>query len=56
MQHMDVMDGHFVNNLTFGAPIVKCVRKHTKGYLDCHLMVTDPAKWIDDFVDVCLNV
>jgi len=46
--HLDVMDGHFVPNLTFGAPVVKCLRKNTPGILDVHLMVTDPAKWIDD--------
>ncbi|KAI8903129.1 Ribulose-phosphate 3-epimerase-like protein [Gorgonomyces haynaldii] len=47
--HMDVMDGHFVPNLTLGAPIIKSLRKHTKGFLDCHLMVTHPEQWIDDF-------
>lgn len=36
-------------NLTLGAPIVKCLRKHTKMFLDCHLMVTDPAFWVDDY-------
>ncbi|RKP12134.1 Ribulose-phosphate 3-epimerase-like protein [Piptocephalis cylindrospora] len=47
--HMDVMDGHFVPNLTLGAPIVKSLRKHTDAFLDCHLMVSDPAKWVEDF-------
>lgn len=47
--HVDVMDGHFVPNLTLGAPVVKCLRKHTKGFLDCHLMVTNPEKWVKDF-------
>ncbi|KAJ3217119.1 hypothetical protein HDU67_008496 [Dinochytrium kinnereticum] len=47
--HMDVMDGHFVPNLTLGAPIVQSLRKHTKGFLDCHLMVSEPEKWVDDF-------
>jgi ribulose-phosphate 3-epimerase len=42
------MDGHFVPNLTFGAPIISCLRKNTKGILDVHLMVTNPEKWIDD--------
>lgn len=47
--HMDVMDGHFVPNLTLGAPIVKALRKHTDVFLDCHLMVSEPEKWVDDF-------
>eukprot|EP00938_MAST-03A_sp_MAST-3A-sp1_P001406 g1406.t1 len=47
--HMDVMDGHFVPNLTLGAPIVKSLRKHTNAFLDCHLMVSEPRKWVDDF-------
>jgi ribulose-phosphate 3-epimerase len=47
--HIDVMDGHFVDNLTIGAPIVKCLRKHTKAFLDVHLMVTAPEKWVNDF-------
>ncbi|KYQ90685.1 ribulose phosphate 3-epimerase [Tieghemostelium lacteum] len=47
--HMDVMDGHFVPNLTIGAPVIKSLRKHTTGHLDCHLMVTNPELMIDDF-------
>eukprot|EP01104_Vermistella_antarctica_P016181 TRINITY_DN5477_c0_g1_i1.p1 TRINITY_DN5477_c0_g1~~TRINITY_DN5477_c0_g1_i1.p1 ORF type:complete len:230 (+),score=53.56 TRINITY_DN5477_c0_g1_i1:107-796(+) len=47
--HMDVMDGHFVPNLTLGAPIVSSLRKHTAAYLDCHLMVSNPGQWVDDF-------
>ncbi|KAJ1727108.1 RIBULOSE-phosphate 3-epimerase [Coemansia biformis] len=49
--HMDVMDGHFVPNLTLGAPIIKCLRPRTKGFLDCHLMVSRPEQWVDDFAD-----
>jgi len=40
--HVDIMDGHFVPNLTIGAPVVASLRKATKGFLDCHLMVSNP--------------
>lgn len=48
--HIDVMDGHFVPNLTFGAPVVKCIRKCSDKVFDCHLMISDPLKYVDDFV------
>ncbi|KAJ3227161.1 hypothetical protein HDU81_006883 [Chytriomyces hyalinus] len=48
--HVDVMDGHFVPNMSIGAPVVKCLRKHLpNAFLDCHLMVSDPEKWVVDF-------
>jgi ribulose-phosphate 3-epimerase len=47
--HVDVMDGHFVPNITFGPPVVKAVRGVTKLPLDCHLMIEDPDKFIPDF-------
>ena len=47
--HIDVMDGLFVPNLTFGAPVVKKIRKVTKLFFDCHLMVENPEKYITDF-------
>ncbi|KAJ3368079.1 hypothetical protein HDU91_000868 [Kappamyces sp. JEL0680] len=53
--HVDVMDGHFVPNLTLGAPIVKSLRKHTDMFLDCHLMVTDPEFWVDDYAKAGAN-
>jgi len=49
--HMDVMDGHFVPNLTIGAPVVKALRAKTDVPLDCHLMITDPAKYAPDFLE-----
>lgn len=48
--HIDVMDGRFVPNLTFGAPVVKKIRPHTKMFFDCHLMVENPENYIEDFV------
>lgn len=47
--HVDVMDGHFVPNLTIGAPVVKSIRPTTKLPLDVHLMITDPENYIEDF-------
>lgn len=47
--HVDVMDGHFVPNLSIGAPVVKCLRPHTDLYLDCHLMIDNPGDLLDDF-------
>jgi ribulose-phosphate 3-epimerase len=49
--HVDVMDGHFVPNLTIGAPVVACLRKHTDLFLDCHLMVDNPQVLLADFAD-----
>lgn len=49
--HCDVMDGHFVPNITFGIPVIKYVRKHAKKPLDVHLMITNPSKYIAEFAD-----
>ncbi|MDD3013570.1 MAG: ribulose-phosphate 3-epimerase [Candidatus Gastranaerophilales bacterium] len=49
--HVDVMDGHFVPNITIGAPVVKSIRKVTKMPFDVHLMIENPEKYIKDFVD-----
>ena len=48
--HLDVMDGHFVPNLTIGPAIVKALRPHTKLTFDCHLMISEPQKYIDAFL------
>ena len=47
--HVDIMDGHFVPNLTFGPPVVAAIRKVTKLPLDVHLMVTNPAELVEQF-------
>ena len=54
--HIDVMDGHFVPNITLGAPIVKCMRKCSDLVFDVHLMISDPKKYIPDFVKAGADV
>ena len=49
--HIDVMDGHFVPNITFGAPVMKCFRPYTKKFFDVHLMISDPLFYIEDFAN-----
>ena len=49
--HIDVMDGHFVPNLTIGPPVIKALRKYTKLPFDVHLMITPVHKYIKDFAD-----
>jgi ribulose-phosphate 3-epimerase len=49
--HVDVMDGHFVPNLTLGPPVVASIRKTTSLPLDCHLMIEEPDRYVDAFVD-----
>ncbi len=48
--HVDVMDGHFVPNITIGAPVVKAIKPHTNLPLDVHLMIDNPQNYIEDFV------
>lgn len=49
--HVDVMDGHFVPNITFGVPVVKALRRVTSLPLDVHLMISDPDRYLEAFVD-----
>jgi ribulose-phosphate 3-epimerase len=49
--HVDVMDGHFVPNLTIGPPVVASLREHTDLFFDTHLMITDPARYLEPFRD-----
>ncbi|HVT43336.1 MAG TPA: ribulose-phosphate 3-epimerase [Thermoanaerobaculia bacterium] len=49
--HLDVMDGHFVPNITIGAPVVRSLRRVSSLPFDCHLMVSEPQRHIDDFLE-----
>lgn len=49
LMHLDVMDGHFVPNITFGAPVIKSIRKYTQIPFDVHLMISDPLRFVADF-------
>jgi ribulose-phosphate 3-epimerase len=49
--HVDVMDGHFVPNVTIGPPVVASLRRHTPLFFDCHLMMTEPGRYLQDFAD-----
>ena len=48
--HLDVMDGHFVPNISFGVPVIESIRPLTDAYFDTHLMITDPLKYAEPFV------
>ncbi len=54
--HLDVMDGHFVPNLTIGAPVVRALRKETSLPFDCHLMIAEPQRYIEDFLEAGANM
>lgn len=54
--HLDVMDGSFVPNITFGAPMCKALRKRSNLVFDAHLMVETPSKWIDAFKDAGADI
>jgi len=54
--HVDLMDGHFVPNLSIGPPVVASLRTHTDLFLDCHLMVTDPGLWLEPLAGAGANL
>lgn len=54
--HIDIMDGHFVPNITFGPPLVKAIRKESNLVFDCHLMVTNPLNFIPAFAEAGADI
>lgn len=48
--HLDIMDGHFVPNITFGPPVIAALRPHSKLVFDVHLMINEPGRYLDDFI------
>ena len=54
--HLDVMDGVFVPNISFGMPVIKSMAKHTKKPLDVHLMIVEPDRYIQTFADLGADV
>ncbi len=54
--HLDIMDGRFVPNISFGMPVVKNIRKITSKFLDVHLMIVEPEKYISEFADCGSNM
>ncbi len=53
--HVDVMDGHFVPNLTIGPPVVASLRRHSGAFFDCHLMMTNPGQYLEAFHEAGAN-
>jgi ribulose-phosphate 3-epimerase len=54
--HIDVMDGNFVPNISFGIPVIKSIRKLTKLVFDVHLMIEEPSRYIDDFIEAGADI
>ncbi|WP_300675747.1 ribulose-phosphate 3-epimerase [Soonwooa sp.] len=50
--HVDVMDGRFVPNISFGFPVMKTVQEHAKKFVDVHLMIVEPEKYVDEFINM----
>ncbi len=55
MLHLDVMDGHFVPNITIGPPVIAKLRKHSDLFFDSHLMISEPARYIEAFAQAGVN-
>ena len=56
MIHIDVMDGHFVPNLTIGSPVIKSIRKYTKLPFDVHLMINHPEQSVNQYIDAGADI
>lgn len=56
MIHIDVMDGMFVPNITFGIPVIKSIRKHTNLPFDVHLMIEEPSRYVKDFIEAGADI
>lgn len=54
--HLDVMDGHFVPNISYGAPIIKSIRPYSDLFFDVHLMIYNPERYIEDFVNAGADI
>ncbi|NLZ36475.1 MAG: ribulose-phosphate 3-epimerase [Clostridiales bacterium] len=54
--HLDVMDGDFVPNISFGAPVIKAIRSSSEAVFDVHLMIRDPIRYVDDFIDAGADI
>ena len=54
--HLDVMDGHFAPNITFGPGTIKALRKYSKLPFDAHLMISDPLRYLDRFIDAGCDI
>ena len=56
MVHLDVMDGMFVTNISFGLPVIECLRKHSDMVFDVHLMIEAPERYVDRFIDAGADI
>ncbi len=54
--HLDVMDGHFVPNISFGIPVIKSLRKYSSLVFDVHLMISDPLRYVNDFANAGADI